>query len=151
MKQLFIGVALLVSVIPCQARLGETWNQCIARYDAPISDVHVGKPEQDEIHVRFATRGFFIDVVFLGGISESETFYKFDDSAVNEGEVQRLLDANAGTGKWSPSKEPSVDPLWVRDDGAIASYDLFKHKLSFFGKKFGEMANAEQDAKMKGF
>jgi hypothetical protein len=148
MKRLLIGLVFVMSVFPCHARLGETWDQCVARYDSPIADAHAGN---DQIYAKFATKGFFIEVVFLGGISESETFYKFDDSSVNEGEVQRLLEANAGTGKWTRSKEPSVDPLWVRDDGAIASYDLFKHKLSFFGKKYSEMTSAEQDAKMKGF
>jgi hypothetical protein len=149
-KSFFLLFTLFLGTVPSRARIGETWDQCIDRYDSPISDAHIGVIQgSKEIVARFAKSGYFIDVVFLDGISGSEIFRKIDRSEFTDLEKNTLLDANSGNEKWTRSTEPSVDEIWIRDDGATAGYRLFEHSFAIFSKKYDEKVDAQVSADQK--
>jgi hypothetical protein len=76
MKQLFIGLALLVSLSPCHARIGESLDQCIARYGKTV-EVTDTIPQV----VQFSKNGVNIGVIIVRGVVDVEMFQKIDKSA----------------------------------------------------------------------
>jgi hypothetical protein len=153
---LLLVIALLSSALPSNARLGETLEQCVARYGNPVTPMDVadssgGKKGQ----AIFEKNGYSIAIAFLGGISESEMFSKDDKSAFTDTEKDTILNANAENLRWSLSTEPSVNDNWIREDDARAIYDRFGRTLLLATKKFilkeRAEARADQQNKLKDF
>jgi len=115
----------LISSLPCFARLGETEDQCIARYGLPtylMNDCGRAKEES------FSKNNFTIDIVFLDGKSVEELYWHPRDSDggvcnVSDAEASELLADNAAGGTWKRTEEGyMVNPAWKRD-GAMALFD----------------------------
>ena len=91
-----LAVLLLCLPSASNARIGETLQQCIARYGQPDSG-----PEESLSHPKatecvFIKGGFDISVIFWAGKAASIMFSKLDRSAFSSAEVEELLGKNGG-------------------------------------------------------
>ena len=124
MKKLIVLAACMVIASAVQARLGETYDQCIERYGQPVSDN--GKTYE------FKKPPFNVSVTFRDNRAVA-VFYQKPGSIIGEHiqktEVLTILDANKSKWQWveydcpEPYKDQHyLDDLWKRSDGAIACY-----------------------------
>jgi hypothetical protein len=101
------------------ARIGETLEQCVARYGPPESP-----PEESAVHPKaidcaFSKSGLDISVVFYQGKAADIMFRKLDGSAFNPSEVEELLKANGGSSSWNQHEAKRPDQSeWKTTDGA---------------------------------
>ena len=121
-RRLMLAVILIAFASLYQqasARIGETPEQCQARYGKPIA------VDNDEgiTSFTFKKASIIIDVYFYNGKADTINFCKVDSKgkriALSENEVQYLLETNSGGIKW---KEPKIltaigDKLWETEDG----------------------------------
>jgi hypothetical protein len=110
-----ICFALLVSMLPCWARLGETPQQFVDRYgDArKISEI-------DRVSTLNFTQGEFgILVVFLDGVSVLEIYQK-QAGYVSEDEAKEIISKENDGTQWSDEKKNDDGKFWSRPDGAFA-------------------------------
>ena len=104
MKYLVSLFVLFLASSVCHARLGETEDQIVARYGKPTA---TGKVVDRLQYDSFRHGGYEIQVAFLDGKSQSETYLPNPDNSgplhrkIEKFEVQILLDANALGSKWT--------------------------------------------------
>jgi len=89
-----LAVLLLCPPSASNARIGETLQQCIARYGQPDSG-----PEESLSHPKatecvFIKGGLDVSIVFWKGKAASIMFSKLDRSAFSSAEVEELLKKN---------------------------------------------------------
>jgi hypothetical protein len=113
-----LGFALTASV--CQARLGETKDQCIARYgQAAAAETPTGGQIGDE-KVYFRVKDTYIVVIFVNGVSAWEDF-SVGLAQLPDDQIATILESESGGMHWKKDdnvKTPDVG--WTREDGAIA-------------------------------
>lgn len=145
-----------ISTLPAQARLGETIEECTARY---------GKPKpfgKDGGTMAFWKNGFIILASFYEAKCDSIIFFKQEKDAlglsgkISEVELNSLLEANGAGRKWVEIPHASVDKRWVTEDGLRgAGYDSIQHSLVVFTTASADRSAARQAAeekeKLKGF
>jgi hypothetical protein len=124
---LFFGLLLL----PARANLGETVEQCVARYGHPIgySEASAKSPFGT---VAFSATGYTLIVFLLNTREVGARVSKQDKSAFTDGEMATIMNADAGATAWTLT--PSTDPTclqWARADHATVLYDKDKHVLIF--------------------
>lgn len=148
-------ITILFAVLPVRARLGETEDQCIARYGTPIQ---VANPCEQGVHYQgliFKKNNYNIVIYILSGRCGLLLIQKMDKSQLSDDEIQTLLDDNSEGHDWQKMNEDSTFRHWIRDDGAQAKYALLDHDLTLMSKAFliAEKARekAEDDNKLKGF
>jgi len=128
--QVLLAAFFALTVLPCQARLGETLDQCIARYGQPISAKDMpdalGVGEKEAI---FQKSGYTIVVSFLKGSAGAEEFVKQGGSDLSDTERDIILQADSARGKWIKSEKSGIEEIWVREDGAVALHNATKHYL----------------------
>ena len=127
--------------IPLRANLGETVEQCVTRYGAPIgySEASAKSPFGT---VAFAAAGYTLVVFLIKNKEVGARVSKVDKSAFTDAEMKTIMTADSAGSPWTPT--PSNDPTclrWIRDDKATILYDKEKHVLIFTSE---EMANAFQ-------
>jgi hypothetical protein len=127
------SVIILFSLLslPLRANLGETVEQCVARYGKPIgySEASAKFP--------FGTLDFtavdYTLIVFLMNNKEvGARVSKLDKSAFTDPEMKNIMDADLGGSSWTPTA--SNDPTclqWIRGDKATVLYDKEKRMLIF--------------------
>ena len=147
---------LLCSAIsPAKARIGETLEQCIARYGNPV------RPIEERMPVTFQKSGLLIGVVFIDGKAAQIMFFKPDQtdgklSHLSADEIKALLDANGAGRAWSVSPSRPLDKAWTTADGELfAVYLTARSTLTIRTKAFDEAskAKAREDEKkaLEGF
>ncbi len=147
MKILPILAACLI-FCPCAfARLGETLEQCTARYGKPLI-------QKDG---RFAFRK--ADIGILIGLYKDKVYTimytkDIEGSNLSEAEMQALLDANGNN--WKRSVADSGDPIWINGDKTrTASYLKKTDVLVIMDTKaceaVSELESIEEKKKLKGF
>lgn len=102
------------------ARVGETLDQCIARYGRPITDVQWGTKTV------FFMSDILIGVDFVDSKAVRITFVKRvngQDAPLSDAEVAMLMNANGAGRKWVivPLPRKSRDMAWLTDDGQVAA------------------------------
>lgn len=140
MKRIIAVVSLIVFASLYQqttARIGETPEQCQARYGKPV------KIDAENKSIWYQKVGFLIAVTFYEGKAESIMFMKADSidsvisglaAEISETEIQNLLKSNGEGKKWREhfvSKETKssgyMDKLWVTEDQErMAWYNAIK-------------------------
>ena len=116
MKLIFL--LLLLTALPCFARLGETEAQCIARYGQPDMREPAISEGSDQVKEDvFLKNGMRFAALFLNDKCCSICFYKADDEPFDATEARFILDANADGQAWTPTATPNE---YVRADGAKA-------------------------------
>ena len=125
---------LLLSQSVCQARLGDTMEQCVARYGQPVPAKDNSIPGGFRLAwITFQKNGYFIKSIFVNGIVGAECVFKSDSSALSEQEKNKILHADSKGWAWGKA---TGRENWVRTDGAIASYDSSKHFMALESTSF---------------
>jgi len=109
-----LSLLLLIVSMSVEARIGETYEECVDRYGNPI--------EQDDVSVVFAKSGIMIVALFnADGICDFIFFQKRQTTDWSSEEVNTILKANLG----SELKQgvDGSDPLWSNSKGVIATYN----------------------------
>lgn len=127
------------------ARLGETFDQCVERYGSLIERQGSAKNPQ----LVFAKDGITVGINFLGG-KAAQISYSKEKGCFEDAEVQQLLAVNSGGSKWKydPAEStrqrlPSVydkQVCFMREDGGAFATHL---RLKLLRSEFVEIASAE--------
>ncbi|MCE0498777.1 MAG: hypothetical protein LV481_12610 [Methylacidiphilales bacterium] len=137
------------------ARLGETMDQCVARWGQPVPSADFPPPGYEgDGFANFATfqKGdYHIIVGFLNGVVAVEIITKQESSDLSDNEKAAILEADSAGLAWIKSTTPGANEIWTRNDGAIASYDTFNHGMTIKSKEYraAEEAKAAADEKAK--
>ena len=96
---LIVAALALLLFLPlvCQARIGETLDQCVQRYGKPVP-----KPIQidnDDSYL-FQKDGYSIIVSFLQGRAYGITYGRRGKTPLREDEITNFLQKNGGSRKW---------------------------------------------------
>jgi hypothetical protein len=151
------------------ARLGETLEQCEARYglatrtlDAPDSLNAPGA-----LVCFFSRAGFKIVATFHNGKAGVIFFEKEEQDAsgnpmeISQTEVESLLESNNAGKSWQPASAREAgwnfnDKAWLLEDkSALAVHDKSNHRLVFTSIEFAELQDkvraAKEEKSLEGF
>jgi hypothetical protein len=139
-------ILLLLLTIPLRANLGETVQQCVARYGAPVGFSEAGAKGPFGTLV-FTATGYTLIVFLIKNKEVGARISKQDKSTFTDAEMQNIMGADLAGSTWAST--PSDDPTclqWIRGDKATVLYDKAKHILIFTSP---EMAGAIHPAPVK--
>ena len=125
--------------IPVRANLGETVEQCVARYGRPVgfSEASAKFPFGTLV---FSATGYTLIVFLIKDKEVGARISKQDKSAFTDTEMQNILAADQAASAWTPTTSDDPNSIrWIRGDKATALYDKDKRVLIF---TLPEMANA---------
>jgi hypothetical protein len=117
--------------VPLRANLGETIQQCVARYGRPNGFSEAG-PRTPFGTLVFIAGGFVLTVFVYDTKEVGARVTKSDKSAFSDGDLQTIMGADTAGSAWATTK--SDDPTcraWNRADGATVLYDQDKHIVIF--------------------
>jgi hypothetical protein len=145
-----------VAASSAHARIGETLEQCIARYGAPVKD------STTEKQAGFVKAGFIVIVQLFDTKADTPAICKVERNALgksaemSDNEISQLLEANSGSKGWKQVRDTILQKYWITDDAQlVASYDTLNHSLTIMTKAATERANAkkkaDEDKKLNGF
>ena len=100
-KQIFFASVVVIASFASQtafARLGETPKQVEERYGAASPVVRSNPDIPCDFARQYSFRGYRITVNFKDGVSQSEAYGK--QGLFSGGEINTILDANAGGSTW---------------------------------------------------
>ncbi|MDB6134783.1 MAG: hypothetical protein JWM59_3026 [Verrucomicrobiales bacterium] len=108
---------LLLTAGPARARLGETREECIARYGQPVAET-TGLLQGAQ-SISFAKAGIRVRIEFIDGRA---AYLNFSKAGLSPDEELQLLESNAGGHLWSKAEEYVGRRCWtapaVDGDGA---------------------------------
>lgn len=140
-----VALCLVLPPSVCQARLGDTMDQCIARYGQPVLLKNNPAPIRFRLAwITFQKNVYDIKIIFVNGISQVECVSKSNSSALSDNEKDKILQTNSKG--WAWGKATGHDN-WVRTDGAVASYDPSKHDVILESASFKAALDAEEQNK----
>ena len=128
--------------IPLRANLGETIEQCVKRYGAPVGYSEAG-PHAPFGTVVFSAAGYTLIVFVIKTKEVGARVSKVDKSAFTDAEMKNIMGADTGGSAWTSAA--SDDPTcqrWVRADKATVLYDKVKHMLIFTSDQMAMALNA---------
>jgi hypothetical protein len=134
-----VAVIILTCVMCVQAdaRLHETFEQCVARYGAPIREV--SSSGGIDKSARFEKGGFVIVVSFHNDCAVSAIFLQTDKSEFLAATLNDLLRANSEGATFVRGVETESTILWNRDDGKVAGmFDKAKNAFVIWDKGFAD-------------
>jgi hypothetical protein len=132
-------ILFFLLTIPVRANLGETVEQCVTRYGAPVGYSEAGAKSPFGT-VAFTATGYTLILFLIKNKEVGARVSKVDKSAFTDAEMKTIMDADTAGTPWTST--PSDDPTclrWIRGDKATVLYDKVKHMLIFTSE---EMANA---------
>jgi hypothetical protein len=139
-------ILLSLFTLPVRANLGETVEQCVARYGRPIGYSEAGNKSPFGTLV-FTATGYTLVVFLINTKEVGARVSKLDKSPFTDAEMQNIMGADSAGTPWTPTS--SDDPTclrWTRADKATVLYDKEKHILLFSSE---EMAEAIHPATVK--
>lgn len=150
-----IIVALLVAQV-AQARLGETYQECVNRY-GPLREKK-GDPKNPQF--MFQKDGITVGINFLNGKAAQLSFSKRDFFL--DSDVQKLLDVNSGGSKWrfdtaetqrqlAPSIYYKQEYFTREDGGAVAEHLVLQTRVEFVIIVSTEYKKAISSKQLQGF
>lgn len=110
----------IVSTPAAQARIGETKDQCVARYGPVRSTMPSVVMESDPEAALFDYGSFGVIVHFQKGLA---WHISYAQAYISDPDKQRLLKENSETGEWLPRRGELVGKIFVwnnRDAGMVA-------------------------------
>jgi len=132
--------------IPLRANLGETVEQCVARYGRPVgySEASAKLPFGT---VAYSAGGYTLVVFLMKNKEVGARVSKADGSAFTEVERQNIMNADSqASSPWTAVANDDPGTLrWTRADKATVLYDKEKHVLIFTSDEMaGAMHSAQQ-------
>jgi hypothetical protein len=148
---ILIAVALCFVLTPsvCQARLGDSYEQCIARWgrSATVDIQGIIPPESKGVSnitfKVFSKDNYQFFVGFLNGVVCYERISKYPSVKFTVDELSAILNAETAGLQWTsdPNSDPN-NPLWVRTDGAWALYNVDPCFMKVVSKEYREACEA---------
>ena len=133
---------LLLLTLPVHANLGETVEQCVARYGRPIGYSEANRQFPFGT-VAFTATGYTLIVFLLRNHEVGARVSKQDKSAFSETELNNIMAADSNNSPWATMKSPDPTCLqWTRSDQATVLYDKDKHVLIFTSKEMADAVRA---------
>ena len=127
---------LLGSALHSQAMIGESREQCVARYGPVRAEPKPGEP------TLFVKAGFALMIVFERGRAVSLSYQRLTTDAPNHSKpitddaIQLLLETNAPKAKWCRDKPSNKGRVWTTTDGKLVGfYDDASNVFSIQSKK----------------
>jgi hypothetical protein len=132
-----VALSFVLATGICRANLGETENQCIARYGSEFNlqdnlGFDVVGDKAASFQVKTAKGSFLIKVIFLNGLDVHETLSNADTSrGFSEEQMKALIDSESAGMEWRKrntvyrtdrSDATSETEDWLRSDGATARF-----------------------------
>jgi hypothetical protein len=158
MRAIFILLCLLPVV--CMARLGDTEAELKARFTV----LHEVDRDDGSKMILLYKGAFLVLAQVIAGKVEAITYTRhtkpIDPAAgeaaprarLTDAEIVALLDANAGSGKWTEIKDGAATRLWVRDaDGAQATCNILGESLVIVTAVAVAHSKAKQAKALEGF
>lgn len=103
---------MLMLTVPCFARIGETPQQCMARYGEPIYT----KDHEFIVEGVFDKNGFKISIFFFKpDLTAQLILFEKKEGRVSEDFAKAVLEANSGGMEWRSTGIRS----WVRSDNML--------------------------------
>lgn len=147
-------LVVLMSATLANARIGETLEQCRARYGKEIRQANGCSV--------FIKAGFYIMVQFYEGKADSILFRKVEQNIldmpveISPNEIQNLLKQNGGGQAWKETNEIIIGSSWATEDGKVlAGYTAMDRFLAVFtlDSSLRSLAakKAKEDKKLEGF
>jgi hypothetical protein len=112
----------LLAVTPALARIGETPEQCKARYGDPSKIIKEKKT------MVFQKSGVLVIVEFFNGKADTIGFRKLEQNVLgmslefSDNEIQNLLKANSGGKEWKMRQIISINKAWTTEDGELIAH-----------------------------
>jgi hypothetical protein len=124
-------IFLCVLTMPVRANLGETVEQCVARYGKPVgfSEATATNPFGTLV---FAAGNYTLIVFLLNTKEVGARVSKQNKSTFSDAEMQNIMAADSAGSTWT--SVASDDPAclrWGRPDKATALYDKEQHVMIF--------------------
>ena len=129
MKSIFPFVVVVLSCISAHARVGETLEECIARYGPVVERVPTKVKDSDPEACVFSKSGVTIIAEYKGGKAWRHTYRMI---ALDEVSTQKLLEAEAVHGGWSA-------PLKLNGQAFLSSSDGKRVAIVAYGKKLSDV------------
>jgi hypothetical protein len=129
----------------------------VARYGQSIGSSNKDVPGGlGDSYTLFEKNGFMIGIILFKGIVGTEVIYKADKSEFSDNEKQTLLDADSASLHWTTHDTSDVSgEVWIRDDHAVARYDIISHVMTIESKEYYEAAQtkkaSDEKTKLKDF
>ena len=142
-----VVAALFFVLIPplCHARLGDTMEQCVARWGAGNSSPPPHGVEM-VVSVTFQTffkYGFTFHVGFMNGVVCYEEIKKDVEPNLTGDDVTAILNAESASQQWTKQSQQTDDvDAWQRSDGATAYYYHQSKEMILTSKAFQEAYTA---------
>lgn len=135
---------LALFLTPAMARLGETKEQCIARYGPAIVD----KIENGENYTIHDKAGFRLLVTYFEKKAALLLLSKIDKEhpEISAVEIQKILRSNNAGGDWKKDPTVLINSLW-NADGKIAQYEVADHNLTLMTTAYQLKLAADKKAK----
>jgi hypothetical protein len=135
MKPLIFSI-LASLTCPAFARLGETPEQCNARYGEPVSI------DKDKKEITYQKAGLLVLITFWNGSAQYIIIGKSERDAIDrpvkmsDAEIETIVQANAGDQKTKPGSEGGVlDKAWETLDGKRIALYMFDSNVLVLSTK----------------
>ena len=129
------------------ARIGETEQECAARYGEPIKKF----PDNS---LAYQKSGLAIIISFFNGKADSVVYRKIATNALGKGEqlseneIEILLNNNSDGVPWKKLLAISMNRNWETENGEVlATYITFENLLKVGTKDYEAREKAKKDAK----
>jgi hypothetical protein len=147
LRAAFFLFCLLTVTAPLRANLGETVEQCVARYGRPVgySEANAKLPFGT---VAFTAADYTLVVFVMKNKEVGARVSKADHSAFTDVERQNIMNADSLAGSpWTTAASDDPATLrWTRADKATALYDKDKHVLIFTSDEMAAAMHSVQPA-----
>jgi len=146
---LFFRAALILLsllTIPVRANLGETVQQCVARYGKPVHYTEADPAKSPFGTITFTDGGYALTVFVLNNTEVGARIFKIDKSAFTNDEMQAIMGADTTGAQWT--SVTSTDPAclqWSRSDKATVLYDKDKKMLIFTSEAMAQALHSMPD------
>jgi hypothetical protein len=136
-----IAAVALTTSATLFARIGETEQECAARYGEPV------QKRNDKLLYQKSDLNVFI--TFFNGKADAIAYRKIaKDQQLSENEVEILLNSNSGGVPWKKRAVISANREWETENGELlATYDNGDHLLMVGTKDYLAREKAKKDAK----
>ena len=136
-------VLFLLCAVPAWGRLGETEEQCVARYGPVLYRLNVTSEEMALTILSFEKNGYRFAVTMYEGGAVLIFINKVGAEQLDEEEIQTLLKTEQGTESWGPNPDVPGKVSWKRSDGTVfAEYDAKKREMLFVSTKCLKLLNS---------
>jgi len=109
----------MIGTRPCRANLGDTMDQCVARYGPSSPSTGVSDPAKTGAPAAlFSHDGYDVEVYLLHGVVECEYITKTDKSFFSDADKKKVVASESAAGKWANPVTDRGQTIWMRSDGA---------------------------------